>query len=105
MCCITPIRTVRETKSGNIIVTVAVCMVRLFCVNKLNVELLDGFRLINPIKMPAKLSSNWNSDPVSLHIRNHNVVSVTRINLNKTSVIKMLSLTLKVVKPVFPMRR
>ena len=70
----------------------------------LKVELLDGFRIINPAKMPARLSSSWNSDPVSLYIRNHNVVSVTRMNIKKVSVIKMSSPTMKVVKPVFPMR-
>lgn len=94
MWCILPTRKVRETRSGNLIITVAECKVCLFCVY--TVERLA--------KMPARLSSSWNSDPVSLYIRNHNVVSVTRMNITKISVIKMSSPTLKVVKPVFPMR-
>ena len=59
-----------RTKSGNIIVTVSEC------------------RPPNLSKMPAKLSSKWNDDPVSLYMRKHNVVAVTRINLSKTSVNK-----------------
>ena len=57
--------------------------------------------------MPARLSSSWNSDPISLYIRNHNVISVTRMNITKNSVskvsVKMSSPSLKVVKSVFPM--
>ena len=57
--------------------------------------------------MPARPSSSWNSDPISLYIRNHNVISVTRMNITKNSVskvsVKMSSPSLKVVKSVFPM--
>ena len=57
--------------------------------------------------MPAKASSSWNSDPINLYIRNHNVISVTRMNITKNSVskvsVKMSSPSLKVVKSVFPM--
>ena len=73
---------------------------------QLRAELLDGFRPLTLSKMAAKLSSRWNDDPVSLYMRKHNVVAVTRINLSKTSVNKMQNLILSANKPVeIPMKR